>query len=66
MLLPRAVCAVRNSNVATPFDISRILAPDKNRRAIVALSRHHYHDESFQHSSVSNPVHRERGFPVQE
>ena len=31
-------------------------APVKNRRATVALIRHHYFDDSFQHSSVSNPV----------
>jgi len=58
MLLPRVACTVRNSKVAKPFDISRILPPVKNRRATVALSRHHYPGDSFQHSSVSNPVQR--------
>jgi len=58
MLLQHAACAFRNSNVATPFDISRILPPVKNRRTTIALSRHHYLDDSFQHSSVSNPVQR--------
>ena len=47
--------AIRMSPRLSTFPES---CPVKNWRATIALTRHHYLDDSFQHRSVSNPVQR--------